>query len=118
MSDNKTLLFICESLLTRFYRPLAARLVQAGFKPIWVRLDGPDEWDYDYVDPTSAIEALVETPDLKCREGVDDLCVFERAVFERPNLFENSYPYTMNVARTPERARRLAEVWYQSPWRS
>jgi capsular polysaccharide biosynthesis protein len=114
MSDNKTLLFICEKYYLRFYRPLAARLVQSGFTPVWVRLDGPDEWDYDYVDPNPAIEALVEAPDLKCREAVDDLCVFERAVFERPNLFENSYPYTMNVARTPERARRLAEVWYQS----
>jgi len=114
MPDNKTLLFICEKYYLRFYRPLAARLVQSGFRPVWVRLDGPDEWDYDYVDPTAAIDALVEAPDLKCREGVDDLYVFERAVFERPNLFENSYPYTMHVARTPERARRLAEVWYQS----
>ena len=96
MPDNKTLLFICEKYYLRFYRPLAARLVQSGFRPVWVRLDGPDEWDYDYVDPTAAIDALVEAPDLKCREGVDDLYVFERAVFERPNLFENSYPYTMH----------------------
>jgi len=114
MSDNKTLLFICEKYYLRFYRPLAARLVRSGFTPIWIRLDGSDEWDHDYIDPTPAIEALVEAPDLKCREGVDDFCVLERAVFERPHLFKSSYPYTMNVVRTPERARRLAEVWYQS----
>jgi hypothetical protein len=114
MSDSKTLLFICEKYFLRFYRPLAARLVQSGFSPIWVTLDGQDQWDFDYVDPTSAIEALVEAPDLKCREDVDDFCVLERAVFERPDLFRSSYPYTMNVVRTPERARRLAEVWYQS----
>jgi len=114
MSDNKTLLFICEKYFLRFYRPLAARLVQSGFRPIWVAIDGPDQWDYDYVDPTPAIEALVEAPDLKCREGIDEYCVLERAVFERPHLFKSSYPYTMNVVRTPERARRLAEVWYQA----
>ena len=112
--DNKTLLFICEKYFLKFYRPLAARLVQSGFNPIWVRLDGSDEWGYDYVDPTPAIEALIEVPDFTCREDVDDFCVLERAVFERPDLFKSSYPYTMNVVRTPERARRLAEVWYQS----
>ena len=114
MSDNKTLLFICEKYYLKFYRPLAARLVRSGFRPVWVRIDGADEWEYDSVDPTQAIEALVEGPDLKRRDGSDDLCVLERAVFERPDLFKSSYPYTMNVVRTPERARRLAEVWYQS----
>src|ERR1044071_2593144 len=114
MSDNKTLLFVCEKYFLRFYRPLAARLARSGFRPIWVRLDGPDEWDYEYLDPTAAIEALVEAPDLKCREAIDDLCVLERAVFERPDLFKSSYPYTMNGVRSPERARRLAEIWYQS----
>jgi hypothetical protein len=114
MSDNKTLLFICEKYFLRFYRPLAARLVQSGFNPIWITLDGSDQWDYDYLDPTQEIEALVEAPDITCREGVDDLCILERAVFERPHVFKRSYPYTMNVVRTPERARRLAEVWYQS----
>ena len=114
MPDNKTVLFICEKYFLRFYRPLAARLVRSGFTPIWVRLDGSDQWDYDYVDPSSSNRGLVEAPDLKCREGIDDFCVLERAVFERPDLFKSSYPYTMNVVRTPERARRLAEVWYQA----
>jgi len=114
MLDNRTVLFICEKYFLRFYRPLAARLVRSGFSPIWVTVDGPDQWDYDSLDPTPTIEALVEAPDLKCREDIDDLCVLERAVFERPHVFKSSYPYTMNVVRTPERARRLAEVWYQS----
>ena len=114
MSDNKTLLFICEKYFLRFYRPLAARLARSGFRPVWVRLDGSDEWDYEHVDPTAEIERLVEAPDVKCRESIDDFCVLERAIFERPDLFKSSYPYTMNVVRTPERARRLAEVWYQS----
>src|ERR1044071_7314434 len=114
MLDNRTVLFICEKYFLRFYRPLAARLARSGFSPIWVTVDGPDQWDYDSLDPTPTIEALVEAPDLKCREDIDDLCVLERAVFERPHLFKSSYPYTMNVVRTPERARRLAEVWHQS----
>lgn len=114
MSDNPTLLFICEKYFLRFYRPLAARLAASGFSPVWVSLDGPDHWDYDRLDPTPAIEALIDASDLKCRENVDDLCVLERAVFERPHLFKSSYPYTINVVRTPERARRLAEAWYQS----
>jgi len=114
MSDNRTLLFICEKYFLRFYRPLAARLAESGFRPIWVRIDGLDEWDYESLDPTPAIEPLVDAPDLICREDIDDFCVLERAIFERPHLFKSSYPYTMNVVRTPERARRLAEVWYRS----
>jgi len=116
MRDNngKTVLFICEKYYLRFYRPLAARLFRSGFSPVWVTLDGLDRWDYDFLDPSPALDRLAEAPELKCRDGIDALCVFERAVFERPNLFKANYSYTMNVVRTPERARRLAEVWYQS----
>ena len=115
MADsNRPLLFICEKYFLRFYSPLAGQLFRSGFSPIWITLDGSHQWEYQYVDPGSAIERLVEAPDLKCRDGVDELTVLERAVFERPNVFKHSYPYTMNVVRTPERARRLAEVWYQS----
>jgi hypothetical protein len=45
---------------------------------------------------------------------VDALCALERTVFERPDVFRRSYPYTINVVRTFERARRLAEVWSQA----
>ena len=114
MSDSKTVLFICEKYYLRFYRPLAERLVQSGFRPIWVTLDGADEWDYDYLDPGPAIEQLTERPELECRPSVDAICVFERTVFERPDVFRSSYPYTLNVVRTFERAQRLAEVWSQA----
>jgi hypothetical protein len=114
MSDSKTVLFICEKYYLRFYRPLAERLVQSGFRPIWVTLDGADEWDYDYLDPGPAIEQLTERPELQCRPSVDALCALERIVFERPDVFRPSYPYTLNVVRTFERARRLAEVWSQA----
>jgi hypothetical protein len=114
MSDSKTVLFICEKYYLRFYRPLAERLVQSGFRPVWVTLDGADQWDHDYLDPGPAIEQLTERPDLQCRPSVDALCVLERTVFERPDVFRSSYPYTINVVRTLERARRLAEVWSQA----
>jgi hypothetical protein len=114
MSDSKTVLFICEKYYLRFYRPLAERLVQFGFSPLWVTLDGADEWNYDYLDPGAAIEQLTERPELQCRPSVDALCVLERTVFERPDVFRSSYPYTINVVRTFERARRLAEVWSQA----
>ena len=51
---------------------------------------------------------------MQCRDVIDALCVFERAVFERPTLFQHPYRYTMQVVRTLERARRLAEVWFQA----
>src|SRR5215471_3634532 len=114
MSDSKTVLFICEKYYLRFYRPLAERLVQFGFSPVWVTLDGADQWDYDYLDPGPAIEPLAERPELQCRPSVDALCALERTVFERPEVFRQSYPYTLNVVRTFERARRLAEVWSQA----
>lgn len=114
MPDSKTVLFICEKYFLRFYRPLAERLVQFGFSPVWVTLDGADQWDYDYLDPGPAIEQLTERPELQCRASVDALCALERIVFERPDVFRKSYPYTLNVVRTFERARRLAEVWSQA----
>src|SRR5262245_1691634 len=114
MSDSKTVLFICEKYYLRFYRPLAERLVQFGFTPVWVTIDGADQWEYDYLDPGPAIEQLTERPELQCRPSVDALCVLERTVFERPDVFRRSYPYTLNVVRTFERARRLAEVWSQA----
>jgi hypothetical protein len=114
MSDSKTVLFICEKYYLRFFRPLAERLVQFGFSPLWVTLDGADQWDYDYLDPGPAIEQLTEQPELQCRPSVDALCALERSVFERPDVFRSSYPYTINVVRTFERARRLAEVWSQA----
>ena len=112
--SRKAVLFICERYFLRFYRPLADRLFQFGFSPIWVTLDGADQWDYDYLDPGPAIEQLTERPELQCRPSVDALCALERTVFERPDVFRRSYPYTINVVRTFERARRLAEVWSQA----
>jgi hypothetical protein len=76
-----------------------------------ITLDGFDWWSYESLNPSAVIETCAEAPDLSCREGIDQLCVLEHAVFERPNLFKSSYPYTINVVRNGERARRLAEVW-------
>jgi hypothetical protein len=112
--NGKTVLFICEKYYLRFYRPLAERLFRSGFEPVWVTLDGLDQWDYDYIDPGPAVNGLAEATEITCRDDIDALCVFERAVFERPNLFKANYSYTLDVVRTPERARRLAEAWYQS----
>jgi hypothetical protein len=114
VSNDHTVLFICEKYFLRFYGPLADRLVRSGFRAIWVTVDGMGQWAHEYLDPSVAIETLVQAPDLKCREDIDALCVLERAVFERPNVFRNSYPYTLNVVRALDRARRLAEVWYRS----
>jgi len=114
VSVSKPVLFVCEKYFLRFYRPLAERLVQFGFTPVWVTLDGADEWAYDYLDPGPAIEQLTERPELQCHPSVDALCAFERTVFERPQVFRSSYPFTLHVVRTFERARRLAEVWSQA----
>jgi hypothetical protein len=107
-------LFICEKYYLRFYRPIADRLVREGFSPIWVALDGVDVWNYDYIDPTPAIETLIDGPHIERPDDIDAWCRFERAVFERPNLFKANYSYTMNVVRTLDRARRLAAAWYES----
>jgi hypothetical protein len=107
-------LFICEKYYLRFYRPIADRLVREGFTPTWVAIDGVDVWDYDYIDPTPAIETLVAGPHLEPRDDIPALCRFERAVFERPNLFKANYSYTINVVRTLDRARRFAEAWYEA----
>jgi hypothetical protein len=111
MSDSKTVLFICEKYFLKFYRPLAQRLAEFGFSPLWVTLDGADQWEYDYLDPRAAVEQLMERPELPSHASADALCALERTVFERPDVFRSSYPYTMNVVRTYERARRLAQVW-------
>jgi len=114
MPADQTVLFVCEKYYLRFYGPLAERLARSGFTPIWVTLDGQADWNYRHFDPSAAIERLVNDREFTCRHDIDRLCVFERAVFERPALFKHPYRYTTNVVRTPERARRLAEAWYQT----
>ena len=114
VQGGRSVLFVCESYYLRFYKPLADRLVQSGFTPVWVMLDGPAPWDYGRIDPGSTVEALVRDAAFACRDEIEALCVFERAVFERPALFKHPYKYTTDVVRTPERARRLAEAWYQT----
>src|SRR5215217_8716419 len=113
MRDDKAILFICEKYYLRFYRPLAAHLAGSGFKPIWIALDGIDRWDHDYLDARSAVDTLVESDEMAYPPGVDMLCAFEQAVFDRPSLFKANYSYTVNVVRTLERARRLAAAWYE-----
>jgi Capsule polysaccharide biosynthesis protein len=110
--DLKPVLFISESYYLRFYRPLAERLARSGFRPVLVVLDRAADWPFEYLDPTPAIESLISLSDLPAGEQIDALCVFERAVFEQRDLFRDNYSYTVNVVRTPERARRLAEIWY------
>jgi hypothetical protein len=114
VQDSRSVLFVCESYYLRFYAPLADRLAQSGFTPIWVVVDGPAPWGYGRLEPGSTVEALVRDATFACRDEIDAVCVFERAVFERPALFKHPYRYTTNVVRTPERARRLAEAWYQT----
>lgn len=114
MVTRNAVLFICEKYFLKFYRPLAERLFRSGFRPVWITVDGPDQWDFDYLDPRPVIEALANAPDLTCRRSIHDLCALERAVFERPDVFKHSYSYTMNVVRTIERAERLAEVWHRA----
>src|SRR5688572_17082193 len=114
MKTHGTVVFICEKYYLRFYRPLAERLFQSGFRPVWITVDGPDQWEFDYLDPRPVIEALVNSPDLKCRPSIDDLCTLERVAFDRPDVFKNNYQFTTTVVRTLERARRLAEVWHRA----
>ena len=114
MKTNGTVVFICEKYYLRFYRPLAERLFQSGFRPVWITVDGPDQWEFDYLDPGPVIEALVNAADLKCRPSIDELCTLERIAFERPDVFKNNYQFTTAVVRTLERARRLAEVWHRA----
>src|SRR4029453_313611 len=52
--------------------------------------------------------------DVNTRNDIDALCVLERAVFDRPDVFRKSYPYTLNVVRGLERAGRLAEAGYRT----
>jgi len=110
---DKRLLFICEKYYLRFYRPIAERLSRSGFRPIWIALDGPDQWDHDYLDAARTIETLFDA-DAPVGDDIDALCRFEHAVFEQPNVFEANYSYTVNVVRSYQRARRMADVWYRT----
>ena len=88
-NKGKPVLFICEKFYLRFYQPLATRLFESGFSPIWIVVDDVDRWHYDCLVPGPAIERLVDAPDLKCRSGIEELCVLERAVFDRPTSFRS-----------------------------
>ena len=111
-ASANTVLFICEKYYLRFYRPVAAALAASGLRPIWITVDALDQWDYEYLDPRATIEELIEIREQ--RQEVREICVFERAVFEQPDLFRSNYPYTMNVVRTLGRARQLAAAWYEA----
>jgi hypothetical protein len=115
MGRNRTLLIVCEKYYLRFYRPLAERLASCGFRPVWVMLDGAAQWAHESINPIPVIERLVDTRDVtSAPEQLDALCVFERAVFERPDLFKDNYRYTLTSVRTAERVPRLADLWYQA----
>ena len=113
MDDRNTVLLICEKYYLRFYAPLAARLARDGFQPLWITVNGSDRWDYDWIDPGVAIDNLAEIPKPVGWEDLDERCRFERLVFEQPDLFRSNYAYTLDVVRTSDRARRLAQAWYQ-----
>src|SRR5262245_5690794 len=108
---GNAVLFVCEKYFLRFYRPLADRLRRAGFEPVGVAVDGDAPWDGESVDPSRAIEELMEDPGFAGPEDVAAPWNFERAVFARPDLLTVNYPYTLNVVRTPARAQRLAQAW-------
>jgi hypothetical protein len=114
MDDRGTVLLICEKYFLRFYAPLAARLARGGFQPLWIAVNGSDRWDYEWIDPSAAIDRLAEIPDLSWSEDLDERCRFERLVFEQPDVFRRNYAYTMDVVRTSDRARRLAQAWYHA----
>jgi capsular polysaccharide biosynthesis protein len=108
---KSNLLFVCEKYFLRFYRPVADRLARAGYRPVWIALDGPDRWDHDTLDPSSAIDELIASG-VQSDADVNSICRFERLVFDRPDLFQANYAYTINVVRTLDRAPRLADAWY------
>jgi hypothetical protein len=115
MPDSRPVLFVCESYYLKFYRPLAAHLAEAGFRPIWVVVDRPAEWEHEYLNPAAEIEELATTRGVTCGpEQLDALTVFERIVFETPKLFKENYGYTINIVRSTERARQLADSWYEA----
>ena len=113
VAGNQPVLFVCEKYYLRFYQSLADRLSAAGFAPIWVAVDGPDEWKHGWIDASPLIDRLADRVDSIAGASLDEVCIFERAVFERPDVFRNSYPYTANVVRSYERAPQIAWVWYQ-----
>ena len=114
MSDSPSVLFVCEAYYLRFYAPLADRLHRSGFRPIWITLDGPSAWPYEMLDLSPAIDDLAATQNaVGSPELLDRLTLFERIVFDRPDTFKHNYSYTLKNVRTAERARLLADVWYQ-----
>jgi hypothetical protein len=113
VAGNRSVLFICERYYLRFYQALAERLSAAGFAPIWVAVDGPGEWQHGRIDASPLIDGLAARTNSTAGASLEDVCIFERAVFERPDVFRNSYPYTVNVVRSYERAPHVAWIWYQ-----
>jgi hypothetical protein len=110
-SGAGTVLFVCEKYYLRFYRPIAADLARAGFRPIWVSVDGPDEWPHEWLDSRTAVQRLVVSDHVEESGDAADRCRFERAVFADPELFRTNYAYTMNVVGTLERATRFDQAW-------
>ena len=107
-------LFVCEKYYLRFYNAIAERLSAAGFAPLWVSVDGPGEWKHDWIDGSSLIDTVARNVDSTAAAAFEHVCVFERAVFDRPDVFRNSYPYTANVVRSYERAPQVAMAWHQA----
>lgn len=113
MTDRGVVLFVCEPYYLRFYGPLARQLAGSGFRPVWICVGGADRWDHDRVELGTTIEALASMDDLARGHDVDALCAFERAVFERPGVFRDNYPYTLGTVRTRERIRPVAAAWFE-----
>lgn len=113
VAGRKPVLFVCEKYFLRFYQALAERLSAAGFAPVWVSVDGPGEWKYDWVDASPIIDNIAARAESTAAALFEHICVFERAVFDRPDVFRNSYPYTANVVRSYQRAPQVAWAWYQ-----
>lgn len=111
---GRPVLFVCEKYFLRFYQPLAEQLSAAGFAPIWAAVDdGPGEWTFDWMETASLIESLASSVG-PAAVSFEHICMFERAVFERPDVFRSSYPYTTNVVRSYERAPQMAWAWYHA----
>ena len=111
---RRVALFICEKYYLRFFRPVAASLAAAGFRPIWVAIDGPDEWPHEWLEAHGAVERLAALASTVADVAGNDgpaLCRFEDAVFADPELFRANYSYTVNVVRSLERARPFALAW-------
>src|SRR4029453_1063282 len=114
VADTRPVFFVCEKYYLRFYQALAERLSASGFAPVWVSVDGPGEWKHEWIDTSPVIESLASSVESTAAVSFEQICVFERAMFERPDVFRNSYPYTANVVRSYERAPHIAWSWYQA----